>query len=120
MKKYKITANTKKGDDKAQFVFNHIIGHKNSQFYKNVDDAKGAPLIQQLFFLPFVKSVLLEEKRLIIERFNILEWEEVADEVCEQLESYLNKGGSIIEKIPTKASTSYLLALINFVIERKK
>ena len=85
MKKYKITANIKKGDDKAHFLFNHIIGYKNSQFYKNVDDAKGAPLIQQLFFLPFVKSVLLEEKCLIVERFNILEWEEVADEVAAEV-----------------------------------
>ena len=101
MKKYKITPKIKKGDDKAQFLFNHKVGYKNSQIYKNVDDAKGAPLIQQLFFLPFVKSVTLKEKRLIVERFNILEWEEVADEVCEQLENYLNNGGSIIEKIPT-------------------
>ena len=101
LKKYKIIAKIKKGDDKAQFLFNHKVGYKNSQIYKNVDDAKGAPLIQQLFFLPFVKSVTLKEKRLIVERFNILEWEEVADEVCEQLENYLNNGGSIIEKIPT-------------------
>ena len=101
LKKYKIIAKIKKGDDKAQFLFNHKVGYKNSQIYKNVDDAKGAPLIQQLFFLPFVKSVTLKEKKLIVERFNILEWEEVADEVCEQLENYLNNGGSIIEKIPT-------------------
>ena len=101
LKKYKITPKIKKGDDKAQFLFNHKVGSKNSQIYKNVDDAKGAPLIQQLFFLPFVKSVTLKEKKLIVERFNILEWEEVADEVCEQLENYLNNGGSIIEKIPT-------------------
>ena len=101
LKKYKITPKTKKGDDKAQFLFNHKVGYKNSQIYNNVDDAKGAPLIQQLFFLPFVKSVTLKEKKLIVERFNILEWEEVADEVCEQLENYLNNGGSIIEKIPT-------------------
>ena len=101
LKKYKITPKIKKGDDKAQFLFNHKVGYKNSQIYKNVDDAKGAPLIQQLFFLPFVKSVTLKEKKLIVERFNILEWDEVADEVCEQLENYLNNGGSIIEKIPT-------------------
>jgi len=101
LKKYKITPKIKKGDDKAQFLFNHKVGYKNSQIYNNVDDAKGAPLIQQLFFLPFVKSVTLKEKKLIVERFNILEWEEVADEVCEQLENYLNNGGSIIEKIPT-------------------
>ena len=61
MKKYKITANTIKGDDKAQFLFNHIIGYKKSQFYKNVDDAKGAPLIQQLFFLPFVNQYFLKK-----------------------------------------------------------
>ncbi len=101
MKKYKIIPKIKKGEDKAQFLFNHKVGYKNSQIYKNVDDAKGAPLIQQLFFLPFVKSVTLEEKKLIVERFNILEWDEVADEVCEQLENYLNNGGSITEKIPT-------------------
>ena len=101
MKEYKITPIIKKGDEMAQFLFNQKVGYKNSQIYKNVDDAKGAPLIQQLFFLPFVKSVTLKEKRLIVERFNILEWEEVADEVCEQLENYLNNGGSIIEKIPT-------------------
>ena len=101
MKEYKITPIIKKGDEMAQFLFNQKVGYKNSQIYKNVDDAKGAPLIQQLFFLPFVKSVTLKEKRLIVERFNILEWEEVADEVCEQLENYLNNGGPIIEKIPT-------------------
>ena len=101
LKKYKITPKIKKGDDKAQFLFNHKVGYKNSQIYNNIDDAKGAPLIQQLFFLPFVKSVTLKEKKLIVERFNILEWEEVAGEVCEQLENYLNNGGSIIEKIPT-------------------
>tara|TARA_B100000963_G_scaffold238132_1_gene208211 strand:- start:1724 stop:2599 length:876 start_codon:yes stop_codon:yes gene_type:complete len=101
LKKYKIIPKIKKGEDKAQFLFNHKVGYKNSQIYKNVDDAKGAPLIQQLFFLPFVKSVTLEEKKLIVERFNILEWDEVADEVCEQLENYLNNGGSITEKIPT-------------------
>ena len=66
MKEYKITPIIKKGDEMAQFLFNQKVGYKNSQIYKNVDDAKGAPLIQQLFFLPFVKSVTLKEKRLIV------------------------------------------------------
>jgi octaprenyl-diphosphate synthase len=33
---------------------------------------------------------------------------------------YKQKAEEILSSIPTKASTSYLLALINFVIERKK
>jgi octaprenyl-diphosphate synthase len=37
-----------------------------------------------------------------------------------RMQEYKQKSIKILEKIPTKASTSYLLALINFVIERKK
>jgi len=56
-------------------------------------------LIQQLFYLPFVKSVTLKEKQLEVERFDILEWEDVIEEVRVQLENYLNEGGVIIEEL---------------------
>ena len=37
----------------------------------NIDEAKDAPLVQQMFYLPFVKSVVLKKEALEIERFNI-------------------------------------------------
>ena len=99
MAKYQIKTTAERGNNKALFQINQAIGPKNTLSYKNIDEAKGAPLIQQLFYLPFVKSVTLKEKQLEVERFDILEWEDVIEEVRVQLENYLNEGGVIIEEL---------------------
>ena len=41
-------------------------------YFENVDQAKGSPLIQQSFYLPFVNSKNKEKQRGY--RFIILEW----------------------------------------------
>ena len=97
MKSYQINTFTEKGNHWAKFKLNHAIGPKEEVHYKNIDDAKGAPLIQQLFYLPFVKSVRLFENKIEVERFDILEWDEVIEDVQEQLQQYLNDGGIVIE-----------------------
>lgn len=61
----------------------------------NIDQAKDYPLIQQLFYLPFVKSVSIRQNRITVERFDIVQWGDVQNEVKEQLESFLNEGGLI-------------------------
>jgi len=99
MAKYQIKTTAEKGNNKALFQINQAIGPKKTLSYRNIDEAKGAPLIQQLFYLPFVKSVTLKEKQLEVERFDILEWEDVIEEVRVQLENYLNEGGVIIEEL---------------------
>ena len=99
VKVYQIKATAEKGELKAKFVLNQNTGTKEIIHFKNIDDAKGAPLIQQLFYLPFVKSVSLDENYLEVERFDILEWEDVIEEVRVQLENYLNDGGTILEKV---------------------
>ena len=99
VKVYKIKATAEKGELKAKFVLNQNTGTKEIIHFKNIDDAKGAPLIQQLFYLPFVKSVSLNENYLEVERFDILEWEDVIEEVRVQLENYLNDGGVILEEV---------------------
>ena len=53
--------------------------------------------MQQLFYLPFVKKVTLSQGALQVERFNILEWEEVVDQVAEQIQNYLNDGGTVVK-----------------------
>jgi Fe-S cluster biogenesis protein NfuA len=99
VKVYQIKATAEKGELKAKFVLNQNTGTKEIIHFKNIDDAKGAPLIQQLFYLPFVKSVSLDENYLEVERFDILEWEDVIEEVRIQLENYLNDGGVILEEV---------------------
>ncbi len=97
MKSFELQTKSEKGNPWASFEMNREIGPEEEILYKNIDDAKGAPLIQQLFYLPFVKTVRLSKQKIDVERFNILEWSEVIEEVKEQLEDYLNNGGAIIE-----------------------
>jgi len=81
-----------------KFEFPDFISLNQSFEFKNIDDAKSSPLAQQLFYLPFVKSVYISGNFIAIERYNIVEWEDVKDAVAEQIESYVNKGGIIINE----------------------
>ena len=65
--------------------------------FNNVAEAAEVPIVQQLFYLPFVKAVTLNVTQLTLERFPIVEWSDVQDEVLEQLEKYLTDGGEIIK-----------------------
>jgi Fe-S cluster biogenesis protein NfuA len=125
MKIYSLTASAEEGNPWAQFKLDQPIGPKETRQFKNIDEAKGAPLIQQLFYLPFVKSVSLSEKTISVERFDILEWEEVMEEVKEQLQTYLNEGGVVLEaqrndKIPVSvyAESTPNPAVMKFVANK--
>ena len=97
MKKYLIVAKESENGLWAQFTMNEPLGPKEVKIYENIDAADKAPIVQQLFYLPFVKSVRLAQQSLFVERFNIVEWKEVIEEVSIQLENYLNEGGIVIE-----------------------
>ncbi len=72
--------------------------------FNNIDEAKNSPLAQQLFHLPFVKRVLISANFVAIEKFDIVEWSDVQEEVKEQIETSLNSPGVLIleEKEPQK------------------
>ena len=55
-----------------------------------------------IFYLPFVKSVLLDADFIEVERFDILEWADVQDEVAAQLANYLNQGGQVQKQAQKK------------------
>ena len=69
---------------------------KQSFEFKNIDEAKNSPLAQKLFYLPFVKTVYISGNFIAIEKFSIVEWEDVQDAVAEQIASFVNDGGIII------------------------
>ena len=96
MNRYSVQGRCKKGNTLAQFSIDPPLAVEKTFHFKTIDEAKEAPLVQQLFYLPFVKSVSIQEGSIKIERFNILEWEDVLTEVAEQLQNYLNDGGEIL------------------------
>src|SRR6187431_3510897 len=79
-----------------KFEFPDFITQNESFEFKNIDEAKNSPLAQQLFYLPFVKTVYISGNFIAVERFSIVEWDDVKDAVAEQIEAYVDKGGVII------------------------
>jgi Fe-S cluster biogenesis protein NfuA len=54
--------------------------------------------------LPFIKQVTLNKHSVYIEKLNILKWEDVQEELCSQLEDFLNKGGLVSKNEIQKVS----------------
>ena len=107
MAAYKISAQETSTPKILKFEANKFITQYDSFEYSNIDDAKDSPLAQQLFYLPFVKKVYISGNFVAIERYDIVEWEDVRVEVATKIESYLNKGGVITaEKPKTKEAVT--------------
>ena len=80
-----------------KFTSTDILTSGSHQF-NNIDEAKNSPLAQQLFYLPFIKRVYFSANFIALERFAIVEWSDVQEEVKEQIEKYLNAGGVVISE----------------------
>ncbi len=74
-----------------------IIKGQNFEF-KNIDETKNSPLAMQLFYLPFVKTVYISGNFIAIEKFSIVEWEDVQEAVSEQINNFIKNGGEIIKE----------------------
>lgn len=95
MKEYNITVVATNNPKILKFEANHFLV-KGQYEYKNIDEAKVSPLAQQLFYLPFVKTVYIASNFVGLERFDIVEWDDVKNEVAQQLVEYLNAGEPIV------------------------
>lgn len=81
-----------------KFVANTILTDGSFE-YNNVEEVTNSTLIQQLFHLPFTKKVFVTANFIAIERFNIVEWPDVQDELKTVIENFLNtNGGLFVQK----------------------
>ncbi|MCK0160712.1 NifU family protein [Allomuricauda sp. F6463D] len=97
MKEYNITVVSTNNPKIIKLEANHFLVKGNYEF-KNIDEAKDSPLAQQLFYLPFVKTVYISSNFVALERFDIVEWDDVKDEVAQQLVEYLNAGEPVVKE----------------------
>ena len=80
-----------------KFEFDEIIVRSENFEFKNIDETQPSPLAKQLFFLPFVKTVYISGNFIAIEKFSIVEWEDVQNDVAEQIEAFIKNGGEILK-----------------------
>ena len=75
-------------DDLASFKWNLKLDIENKK-YNTVEDANDFPLAKEMFYLPFIKSVSISKNEMVIERFDIVSWKDVLDEVEKIIEKKL-------------------------------
>jgi Fe-S cluster biogenesis protein NfuA len=111
-----------------KFEFPDFITQNESFEFKNIDEAKNSPLAQQLFYLPFVKTVYISSNFIAIERFSIVDWNDVKEAVAEQIEEYIKTGGKILIEDVLKPKKSAITvygettpnpATLKFVVSRR-
>lgn len=105
MKDYVITVVATNNPAILKFEANQPLVSAGNYEYKNIDEAKEAPLAQQLFYLPFIKTVYISGSFIALERFDIVDWDDVKDEVAQQLVEYLNAGEPVVleAQLPKKS-----------------
>ena len=96
MKKYEVKYKIDQNDKFAIFNLSHELKIDKTIKFESIEDANNFPFVQKLFYLPFVKVVELSNLVIKLERFDILKWDDVIDEVGIEIENYLNSYDSDI------------------------
>ena len=98
MQETKITIQETTNNTIVKFNSTTILINGGSYEYSNIDEAKNSPLAQELFYLPFVKKVFITANFIAIQRFDIVEWIDVQEEVAEQIEAFIADGNIVVNE----------------------
>lgn len=114
----------------VKFEANKFLTKHESFEFGNIDEAGRSPLAQELFHLPFVKTVYIAQNFVAIEKYNIVHWKDVQQELADQLLEYFNSGKEVVlspsdqekkKKIPVTvyAESTPNPAVMKFVCNKK-
>jgi Fe-S cluster biogenesis protein NfuA len=126
MPQFNISVQPTNNENIVKFIANSFLTQANSFEFKNIDEAAASPIAQQLFYLPFVKTVYISQNFIAIEKYNIVEWNDVQDEVAQSITEYLNSGkpvikeGAVQKKVPVTvyAESTPNPAVLKFVANK--
>ncbi|MBT3524135.1 MAG: NifU family protein [Flavobacteriaceae bacterium] len=125
MEKHIIKFKETSREEELEFYSNIFLSEKRIEFNK-IEETIDFPLIQQIFYLPFIKKVTLNKHSVYIEKLNILKWNDVQEELCSQLEEFLNNGGLVSKNEIKKVSPVTVYAestpnpnAMKFVVNKK-
>ena len=101
-KEYTITIIPTNNPNIMKFETNHFVSPNKHYEFQNIDQAKDSPLAQQLFHLPFIKTVYIASNFIGIEKYDIVSWEDIKESLAQQLVEYLNAGQAAVALDPNK------------------
>ncbi len=101
MSPFNITVEPTSNENIVKFVTNSFLTQAKSFEFSNIDEAKSSPIAQELFHLPFVKTVYISQNFIAIEKYNIVSWDDVQEEVAVSISDYLSSGKEVISESET-------------------
>ena len=81
-----------------KFVCNKMLLQQDHVEYKNIEEAKDSPLATKLFHFPFVKEVFISGNYIAVGKFDIVEWDDVAQELRLFITQFLTEGGIAVRE----------------------
>ena len=83
-----------------KFVANKRLIDLDHVEFANIEEAQISPLAAALFNLPFVKNVFISTNFLAIEKFNVVEWEAVTQELRQFILAHVQEGKPVLTSAP--------------------
>ena len=80
----------------VKFIADQPLTKAESFEFSNIEEARVSPLAQELFRLPFVKTIFISQNFIAIEKFDIVDWESVQNEVADSIKTYLSTEKPVI------------------------
>ncbi len=106
MSHFNIEVETTSNPNIVKFVADSFLTKSTSYEFHNIEEAKPSPLAQELFYLPFVKTVYISQNFIAIEKYNIVEWSDVQEEVAASISEYLKSEKPIISETDAPNKTA--------------
>ena len=83
-----------------KFVANKMVVDLDHVEFHNIEEAAISPLATELFHFPFVKEVFMSSNFIAIQKYNVVEWETVTQEIRQFLLDYLQAGKPVLTGTP--------------------
>lgn len=99
MSQFNIKVESTSNPNIVKFVADSFLTKSTSYEFHNIEEAKPSPLAQELFYLPFVKKVYISQNFIAIEKYNIVEWTDIQEEVAASISEYLKTEKPIISVV---------------------
>ena len=80
-----------------KFVSNKRMIELEHVEYHNIEEASNSPLAIKLFHFPFVKEVFISSNFVAVQKYNVVEWETVTQEIRELVLEFLQSGQAVMK-----------------------
>jgi Fe-S cluster biogenesis protein NfuA len=89
-----------------KFVANKMVVDVDHVEFHNIEEAAISPLATELFHFPFVKEVFISSNFIAIQKYNVVEWETVTQEIRQFILDYIQAGKPVLTGTPKGAPTA--------------